>query len=128
MLGTPVAMAVVMFGLAGVAVVWARSCVVPSPLLAAGILAGLTAFDLAINNGPNSSTALPVEVYDVLDPATHNATIAILKSKVVVTSGFHVSLSLLFIVALPDFVSMVTIFPSLSMPYSMPARTAAITR
>jgi hypothetical protein len=84
-LGAPVAMAVVMFGLAGVAVVWARSCVVPSPLLAAGILAGLTAFDLAINNGANSSTALPVEVYDVLDPATHNATIAILKSKVVVS-------------------------------------------
>ncbi len=38
---------------------------------------------LPINNGPNGSTALPPQTYDVLQPKTANATIAILKSKVV---------------------------------------------
>ena len=47
------------------------------------MLAALTAADLAYNNGPSSSSALPPATYDVLEPNTANATIAILKSKVV---------------------------------------------
>jgi len=39
--------------------------------------------DLAYNNGPSSATAQPPARYDLLQPNTHNATIAILKSKVV---------------------------------------------
>jgi hypothetical protein len=39
--------------------------------------------DLATNNGPNGSTALPPQTYDVLQPNTANETIAVLKSKVV---------------------------------------------
>ena len=54
-----------------------------NPLLAIAVLAGVTTVDLAYNNGPSSSTAQPPAMYDVLQPDTRNATIAILKSKVV---------------------------------------------
>ena len=54
-----------------------------NPLLAVVALAGVTTVDLAYNNGPSSSTAQPPAMYDVLEPGTRNATIAILKSKVV---------------------------------------------
>jgi hypothetical protein len=37
------------------------------------------AADLARNNGPNESTALPPGQFDVLDPNTHNETIGLLK-------------------------------------------------
>jgi hypothetical protein len=53
------------------------------PRLAVAALAGVLTFDLAYNNGPSSATAQPPERYDLLRPNTHNATIAILKSKVV---------------------------------------------
>jgi hypothetical protein len=52
-------------------------------MLAAAILTGFTVADIAYNNGPNGATALPTATYDVLDPRTRNATIAILKNKVV---------------------------------------------
>jgi hypothetical protein len=54
-----------------------------NPLLAVVVLSGVTTVDLAYNNGPSSSTAQPPAMYDVLQPGTRNATIAILKSKVV---------------------------------------------
>jgi hypothetical protein len=53
------------------------------PVLAAAIIAAFTTVDLAYNNGPSSSSAQPPTIYDVLEPNTTNATIAILKSKVV---------------------------------------------
>ena len=37
--------------------------------------------DLVVNNGPNESTALPPQTYDVLRPETANATIALIKRK-----------------------------------------------
>ena len=49
----------------------------------AAVLAGVTSVDLAYNNGPSSSTAQPPSLYEVLEPNTGNATIAILKSRVV---------------------------------------------
>ena len=45
--------------------------------LAAAFMVG----DLAYSNGPNGSTGLPPEMYDVLDPKTKNDTIALLKHK-----------------------------------------------
>ena len=65
------------------AIAWARPHVVARPLLAGGVLAGVVAADLAINNGPNSATAQPPSLYDVLDPASNNATIATLKGLIV---------------------------------------------
>ena len=62
---------------------WAMPRMAINPLLAAVVLAGVTTVDLAYNNGPSSSTAQPPAMYEVLEPDTRNATIAILKSKVV---------------------------------------------
>jgi hypothetical protein len=42
-------------------------------------VAPLLAADLAVNNGPNESTALPPQRFDILDPATKNETILLLK-------------------------------------------------
>lgn len=55
----------------------------------AGIaLAALTVGDLAYSNGPGNATGIPPGAYDVLDPATKNATIAELKARVAAgTSG-----------------------------------------
>jgi len=46
---------------------------------AAVLVTGVVAADLGVNNGPNESTALPPQIYDVLEPGTKNETIALLK-------------------------------------------------
>ncbi len=51
------------------------------PLLVGLALAGLLTADLALNNRPNESTALPPSVYDVLEPNSRNATLAFLRKK-----------------------------------------------
>ena len=51
------------------------------PIGAGLLLIGFTAADLAFNNGPTTSSAMPVAYYDVLEPGTRNETIAILKRK-----------------------------------------------
>jgi len=82
-LGPPLAAAALSFAAAGLALAWARPRIALKPLLAAALLAGVTAADLAYNNGPSSATAQPPGMYEVLEPASANATVAILKSKVV---------------------------------------------
>jgi hypothetical protein len=47
--------------------------------VAIGLLATVITADLAANNGPNDSTALPPEAYDVLRIDTKNETVALLK-------------------------------------------------
>ena len=51
------------------------------PVLVAALLASILTVDLAVNNGPNKSTALPPGMYDVLRADSANATIAILKER-----------------------------------------------
>jgi hypothetical protein len=51
------------------------------PLLAAALLLGFTVLDLGFSNGPGSATAAKPSSYDMLEPATNNETIAILKRK-----------------------------------------------
>jgi hypothetical protein len=79
----PLTAAVLSFAGAALALAAARTHIALKPILAAAILAGFTVADLAYNNGPNGATALPTATYDVLDPGTRNATIALLKDKVV---------------------------------------------
>jgi len=79
----PLATAVLSFAGAALALAAARTRIALKPMLAAAIIAAFTAVDLAYNNGPNGATALPPSTYDVLEPGTANATIAILESKVV---------------------------------------------
>jgi hypothetical protein len=55
------------------------------PIAASALIAAFTVGDLAISNGPGSATALPPATYDVLNPATTNETIAILKRKTLET-------------------------------------------
>ncbi len=49
------------------------------PLMAVALVTGVVAADLGVNNGPNESTALAPEIYDVLRPETHNETVQVLK-------------------------------------------------
>ena len=79
----PLSAAAVSFAAAVLALAWAKSSIAVRPLQVVAVLAGVTTVDLAYNNGPSSSTAQPPSMYEVLEPDTHNATIAILKSKVV---------------------------------------------
>jgi hypothetical protein len=79
----PLAAAALSFAGAALALAVAGPRMATKPMLAAAILAAFTVADLAYNNGPNGATALPTAHYDVLDPATRNATIAFLRQKVV---------------------------------------------
>jgi hypothetical protein len=79
----PLAAAALSFAGAALALSVARARMALKPLLAAGVIAAFTTADIAYNNGPNGATALPPATYDVLEPGTRNATIAILKEKVV---------------------------------------------
>lgn len=77
---TPVALALGWFAAAGlVFVLLGRWRGRVAPVAAAVLVTGVLAADLGVNNGPNESTALPPQLYDVLRPETHNETIAVLK-------------------------------------------------
>ena len=79
----PVVTAAISFAAGALALWVATQRIGVRPSLAVAILAAYTTADLAYNNGPSSATGLPPAVYDVLEPTTNNATIAILKSSIV---------------------------------------------
>jgi hypothetical protein len=79
----PLGIAAVSFIAGAAALGWARRQIPNQPVLAAAVIAAALVVDLAYNNGPNGSTALPPATYDVLQPDTANPTIALLKSRVV---------------------------------------------
>ncbi|MBX9911858.1 MAG: hypothetical protein K2Z25_24505 [Beijerinckiaceae bacterium] len=84
----PVLIAIVWFG-AGVVVLavllrWRQGL---GPLAAAMLVTGVVGADLGLNNGPNESTALSPEIYDVLRPETKNETVAALKRLVAQPAG-----------------------------------------
>ncbi len=76
----PVAMALAWFGAAAVLLfVLQRWRGALGPIAAVVLVTGVVASDLGANNGPNESTALSPDLYDVLRPKTHNQTIALIK-------------------------------------------------
>jgi hypothetical protein len=79
----PLTLAGLAFMASAVALRLVRPVISAKPALAAALLAGVLTLDLAYNNGPSTSSALPPRTYDVLEPRTGNATIGILKSSVV---------------------------------------------
>jgi hypothetical protein len=83
LLAQPLAAALVSFAAAAAVLAWAVPRCAVNPLLAGAVLAAAATLDLAYNNGPSSATAQPPAMYEVLEPDSRNATIAILKSKVV---------------------------------------------
>lgn len=58
-----------------------------SALAATVVLAAILTMDLAVNNGPSESTALPPQMYDVLRKDSANETIALLKRKTARTAA-----------------------------------------
>jgi hypothetical protein len=79
----PLGTAAISFAAGAALLALARRRIPLQPVAAAAMIVAFTTADLAYNNGPNGSTALPPETYDVLQPNTANATIAFLKSRVV---------------------------------------------
>jgi hypothetical protein len=57
------------------------------PMLAALLVAAAMVADLARNNGPNESTALPPATYEVLRPDSANETVALLKRRLAATAA-----------------------------------------
>jgi hypothetical protein len=82
-LAVPLGAAALSFAAGAAVLALARRRIPLQPVAAAAMITAFTTMDLAYNNGPNGSTALPPETYDVLQPNTANATIALLKSRVV---------------------------------------------
>jgi hypothetical protein len=79
----PMLGAALAFAASALALVWANRRMAHSPRVAALGLAVVLTGDLAWNNGPSSSSALPTAHYDVLQPNTHDPIIAELKRRVV---------------------------------------------
>lgn len=79
----PLAGGLIAFAAGAAAIWWCRDRMALMPGRAALGLAVITASDLAWNNGPTTSSALPVAFYDVLQPDTKDPTIALLKSRIV---------------------------------------------
>lgn len=82
-LAEPLLSGIIAFAIGGLALAWSRPRIALTPTLAVAGLAFVTTLDLAWNNGPTTSSALPPAEYDVLQPTTKNATIAFLKKAVV---------------------------------------------
>jgi hypothetical protein len=78
----PLAVAAVSFTAAAAALSTALWNKPIRPLVAGFALVGVTVLDLAWSNGPTTSSAMPPAYYEVMDPATGNETIALLKRKV----------------------------------------------
>jgi hypothetical protein len=79
----PLTLAGAAFAGAAAALWLVRPLLSTKPAVAAALLSGVLILDLAYNNGPSTSSALPANTYDGLEPRTRNATIGILKSIVV---------------------------------------------
>jgi hypothetical protein len=84
----PAASAVAWFGasllVVGVLMRWRNGI---GPLAAAALVTGVIGADLGRNNGPNESTALSPDMYDVLRPDTQNETVRALKRLVAQPTG-----------------------------------------
>ncbi|MDR6872891.1 hypothetical protein J2Y55_003910 [Bosea sp. BE125] len=84
----PAASAVAWFGasllVVGILMRWRNGI---GPLAAAVLVTGVIGADLGRNNGPNESTALSPDMYDVLRPDTQNETVRALKRLVAQPTG-----------------------------------------
>jgi hypothetical protein len=78
-LGGPLAAALIALVASTLALRYARMRAAFSPRNAALALAAVLAVDLGWNNGPSTSSALPPQTYEAMDPTTKNATVQQLK-------------------------------------------------
>lgn len=82
-IGGPLLGGAIAFGAGALAIGWCLDRIALTPWRAALGLAVITSADLAWNNGPTTSSALPPSFYEVLEPGTKNATIRLLKDNVI---------------------------------------------
>jgi hypothetical protein len=76
----PLLMTVLFLALAAIAIACAKPVARQPPLYIA-LIAGVMTLDLRINNGPNESTALPAENFQVLVPGAKDPTLDILRER-----------------------------------------------
>jgi hypothetical protein len=77
----PVLTAIVFTTAAVIVLMLARRLNARSPVAAVGLIAAFMAVDLAWNNAPHVSTALPPQRYDALRQGTENETVRLLKAR-----------------------------------------------
>ncbi len=82
-LPAPLGLAAGLFALAGLVIWLAGTRIATAPVQMAALLAVVAAADIGWNNGPTTSSALPPEHYEAMQPGTRNDTIAILKANAV---------------------------------------------
>ncbi len=83
----PLAIALLCIGAAAVTLLMTATFGQERPLAAAALLAVVLTADLAWNNGPNESTALPPAMFDVLRRDSANPTIAALRQGLAATAA-----------------------------------------
>jgi hypothetical protein len=83
----PVVTAMVFTAAAVTILVLARRLNARWPVAAAGLIAAFMAFDLAVNQAPHVSTALPPHVFDALRPNTNDETVRLLKARLAGTAA-----------------------------------------
>ena len=83
----PVATAMVFTAAAVTILVLARRLNSHWPVAAAGLIAAFMAFDLAVNQAPHVSTALPPHAFDALRPNTNDETVRLLKARLAGTAA-----------------------------------------
>jgi hypothetical protein len=83
----PVATAMVFTTAAVTILVLARRLNARWPVAAAGLIAAFMAFDLAVNQAPHVSTALPPHLFDALRPNTTDETVRLLKARLAGTTA-----------------------------------------
>ena len=83
----PVATAMVFTAAAVTILVLARRLNARWPAAAAGLIAAFMAFDLAVNQAPHVSTALPPHLFDALRPNTNDETVRLLKARLAGTAA-----------------------------------------
>jgi hypothetical protein len=83
----PVATAIVFTAAAVTILVLARRLNARWPVAATGLIAAFMAFDLAVNQAPHVSTALPPHSFDALRPNTNDETVRLLKARLAGTAA-----------------------------------------
>ncbi|MDB5649505.1 MAG: hypothetical protein JWL62_1025 [Hyphomicrobiales bacterium] len=83
----PLVTAAICLAVSGLLLVGLRRFGPRHAMLALVAIGAVMTADLAVNNGPNESTALPPAHYDVLRTDTQNVTIALLRKKLDETAG-----------------------------------------
>jgi energy-converting hydrogenase Eha subunit A len=85
--GMPLLQAAACVAAAAAVLAYAKARIALDARAMASLLAVATTVDLAVNNGPSTSSALPPAVYEALQPNTANATVRAVKAQLAAVAG-----------------------------------------